>query len=277
MTFTSLLLQLTFLVLPLLTWAEPRNVTVDDWDPSVTWVGSWTQTLPGFGKPFNGTYRTAKDDPSAYAEFKFTGVAIYFISARWPYAVSTRLTLDPQSPDAKPLLLKLEDYNTTTIQENFGLAMVLASARDLEYKEHTVRVDVGPNEMYSVFDAFIYTTVDASDVAATSPSSSSSAPTFVALQEPVLLAPSELPSQSTPTPISATGKKPLNLATVFGPICGVVGFFLIGCAYFLYRFKRRADTRHSQDDIYSRDMKHEKESQTPSAIYEINLPSTNRC
>lgn len=73
MTFTSLLLQLTFLVLPLLTWAEPRNVTVDDWDPSVTWVGSWTQTLPGFGKPFNGTYRTAKDDPSAYAEFKFTG------------------------------------------------------------------------------------------------------------------------------------------------------------------------------------------------------------
>ncbi|KAJ3526766.1 hypothetical protein NMY22_g10038 [Coprinellus aureogranulatus] len=272
MTFTTLFIQLALLVLPLVAKAEPHNVTVDDWDPSVTWAGSWSQTLPGFGRPYNGTYKTAKGDPNAYAEFKFKGVAVYFVSARWPYTVSTQLTLDPQSPDAKPLLLKLEDYNTTTIHRDFGLAKVLASATNLEYKEHTVRVDVGPNETYSVFDAFIYTTLDASDVTATSPPPSSSVPAFTALPEPELLAPGELPSQSTPTPIAAASKKPLNLAVIFGPICGVVAVCLVACAYFVYRFKKRAGTKRPQEDIYSRDLDKEKGSPSPSAVYEIDLP-----
>lgn len=94
--------------------------------------------------------------------FVFVGTAVYFVSARWPYAVSTRLTLDPDSSDARPLLLKLEDYTTKTVDENFGLAMVLASATNLENKEHTVRVDVGTNETYAVFDAFLYVPFSAS-------------------------------------------------------------------------------------------------------------------
>lgn len=69
-----LALYATWLValLPLVR-SVPHNVTVDDTDPSVTWVGNWSRTLPGFGKAFNGTYATAKNDSNAYAEFKFTG------------------------------------------------------------------------------------------------------------------------------------------------------------------------------------------------------------
>lgn len=53
--------------------SKPYNVTVDDTDPSITWSGNWASPLPGFGITANGTYMTAKNDPSAWAEFKFTG------------------------------------------------------------------------------------------------------------------------------------------------------------------------------------------------------------
>ena len=83
------------------------------------------------------------------------GVAVYFAAPRWPYEASTRITLDPQSPDAQPLLLSLVDYSASSRGEDFGQAMVLAAATGLEYKEHTVRVDAGPNATYSIFDAFM--------------------------------------------------------------------------------------------------------------------------
>ena len=87
--------------------------------------------------------------------FAIAGVAVYFAAPRWPYEASTRITLDPETPGAKPLLLILEDYSESSKGEDFGQAMVLASATGLEYKEHTVRVDVGENATYSVFDAFM--------------------------------------------------------------------------------------------------------------------------
>ncbi|KAF6757512.1 hypothetical protein DFP72DRAFT_1065807 [Ephemerocybe angulata] len=193
--FFLLLVACLFFALPLSS-AGPSNVTIDDSNTSVTFSGNWAQTLPGYDKSFNGTYKTAKTDPSAYAEFKFTGTAVYFISPRWPFPVSTRLTLDPGSPDARPLVLSLEDYKTRTVDPNFSLAMVLAGATGLENKEHTVRVDGGDNATYALFDAFMeinntqlhlrYTTLDSSDASSAPTPTSSSAPAFTAYPTPFL-------------------------------------------------------------------------------------------
>ena len=100
--------------------------------------------------------------------------------------------------------------------------------------------------------SFRYTTLEPSDVAA---ASSSSAPAFMALQEPEIL--TQVPSGQS-TPVSAASKKPLNLALIFGPICAVVGLFLLACGYFLWRFKKRTGTKNPQDDLYSKDAEKEK-------------------
>lgn len=297
MLFAAFLTVCLVLALPS-TNAQAANVTVDDTDSSITWVGNWSQTPPGFGKPFNGTYRTAKDDPTAYAEFKFTGVAVYFVSSRWPYEASTRLTLNPGSPDAQPLLLRLEDYTTQTANKEFGLAMVLAGATGLENTEHTVRVDAGPNEIYAVFDAFIYTSdVDPNAPDSHAPQTPSSSGAFTSFPTPLSVPTDLLPgsnsnsnsvsgsgssgSGTTPTPISSSAKNsPPNLAIIFGPICGAVVLVTLVAAYFMWRFKRHAARGqsaasailgHRRADSSSPNME-EKEMQTPSsAVYALRL------
>jgi hypothetical protein len=149
-------------------WAL-RNVTLDDTDPSITWVGDWKIVPPGFSSPIGGTYRTTTD-PNAYAEFRFTGMsfeimrdsyantrtgpAVYFASPRFPAIASTALVLD--NMDDLPVVVNLEDYETKTTDEEFGKSVILASAVMLEPSEHVVKVKMGSGEGYGVFDAFMY-------------------------------------------------------------------------------------------------------------------------
>ncbi|TFK23749.1 hypothetical protein FA15DRAFT_744146 [Coprinopsis marcescibilis] len=184
-----------------------RNVTVDDSDASITWVGNWTRAPVGFGQPFGGTYMTTRE-PTAYAEFKFTGVGVYFISPRWPSLVTVRLTLDPSSPDSRPLPVNLEDYQTPSVSKEFGQALVLASATGLNNVEHTVRLNMGvtggdeaSSEIpYAVYDAFIYTIVEAGDSILTN-TPSSPAPAFTALPEAQIVS----DSSASPSPTSHPG------------------------------------------------------------------------
>ncbi|KAH6871188.1 hypothetical protein BKA70DRAFT_1356349, partial [Coprinopsis sp. MPI-PUGE-AT-0042] len=140
-------------------WAL-RNVTLDDTDPSITWVGTWTTVPPGFSSPVGGSYRTTTD-PEAYAEFKFTGIGIHFASPRFPAVASTALILD--NVKDSPVVVNLEDYETKTTDKEFGQSKILASAIMLERTEHTVRVTMGGKEGYGVFDAFIYTEIEDGD------------------------------------------------------------------------------------------------------------------
>ncbi|KAH6911272.1 hypothetical protein BKA70DRAFT_1099632, partial [Coprinopsis sp. MPI-PUGE-AT-0042] len=133
-------------------WAL-RNVTLDDTDPSITWVGNWTTVPPGFSSPVGGSYRTTTD-PEAYAEFKFTGTAIYFTSPRFPAVASTALILD--NMEDSPVVVNLEDYETKTTDEEFGQSQILASAVQLEPSPHVVKVKMGGTDGYGVFDAFMY-------------------------------------------------------------------------------------------------------------------------
>ncbi|KAF5339021.1 hypothetical protein D9611_008722 [Ephemerocybe angulata] len=267
-----LLVACLFFALPLSS-AGPSNVTIDDSNTSVTFSGNWAQTLPGYDKSFNGTYKTAKTDPSAYAEFKFAGTAVYFISPRWPFPVSTRLTLDPGSPDARPLVLSLEDYKTRTVDPNFSLAMVLAGATGLENKEHTVRVDGGDNATYALFDAFIYTTLDSSDAPSAPTPTSSSAPAFTAYPTPFPLPEALEAATPSPTPMEVSAaKKPLNLAVIFAPLCSVMAVVFILGGVYLYRYEQKvrspvaSEARASSPDV------EEKEIGLPTTpIYQLQL------
>ncbi|KAJ2928387.1 hypothetical protein H1R20_g8691, partial [Candolleomyces eurysporus] len=151
--------------------------------------------------------------------------------------------------------------------------MVLASATGLEYKEHTVRVDVGENATYSVFDAFIYTTLEPSDASSAPSPTSSSAAAFTAIPE-ALIEPLSVPTaSSTPAPVSAA-KKDVNLGVIFGPICAVVALVVAGSAYFLYCFKKRsrrsADFSKKTTDFTESDGKIEEGR--GSSTYEIKFP-----
>lgn len=174
-----------------------KNVTLEDTDESISWEGVWTRISPGFGNPEDGhnTYMSTRSRES-YAEFKFTGVAVYFVSPRWPYPATTRLTLDPSSPDAVPLVLNLEDTDTKTTEEEFGRRLVLASATGLANVEHVVRVDVGEDvdgdedSELAIFDGFIYTAVEEGEVPASS-NEMASLGRFEALPESHMTLPSE--------------------------------------------------------------------------------------
>ncbi|EAU93516.1 hypothetical protein CC1G_02746 [Coprinopsis cinerea okayama7 len=183
-----------------------RNITVDNKDSSIQWFGNWSEAGVGFGNHLGGSYQSTQDR-TAYAEFKFTGVAVYFVSARWPQAITTQITLDPALPNSRPLLLSLEDYETPTVDKDFNRAAILASATGLANTEHTVRVEMGSDESasYAIFDAFIYTILEESDIAlAPNPSTnnSSSTPAFSPVPSN-LITPLETAS-SSPTPIPTT-------------------------------------------------------------------------
>ena len=151
-----------------------HNVSIDDSDASVVYSGSWNAVLPNSGMAANGTYKVAMDDSQAYATVKFTGevsfvfcivfratyhafcvgVAIYYLSQKWPFHVTTNITLD----GGRAVLLDLQEYReiSTIPEEDYGQAMVIASATGLENREHTVRVSVGIGEQYAVINKLMY-------------------------------------------------------------------------------------------------------------------------
>lgn len=80
----------------------------------------------------------------------FVGVAVYYLSQKWPFHVTTDITLD----DGPAVLLDLQEYRkmSTIPEEDYGQAIVIASATGLENREHTVRISVGTGEQYAVMD-----------------------------------------------------------------------------------------------------------------------------
>ncbi|KXN84948.1 hypothetical protein AN958_11890 [Leucoagaricus sp. SymC.cos] len=132
-----------------------RNVTVDDNNPSIQYVGDWsrsTQTDLDYG----GTHMLTTN-ASSRALFNFTGVAVYFMSPLWPYAVSTALTLDSQPT----IVVDLTDHSTPntaggieTVRSN-----VVWSAQNLQNTTHSLRISVWRGQTFAVVDGITYTTL----------------------------------------------------------------------------------------------------------------------
>ncbi len=158
------------------------NVTIDDQSPLISYApaGSWarindssTATLDIDG----GHMLTS--DPAATAVLNFTGVsfsafsllgwayltclvgfgwfsgvAVYFYSARWPYNVSSAVALD----SGAAVLLDLTDHTRATTDGGPATvkAAVVGAAVGLTNTTHTLTVSVGAGQPFAVVDAIMY-------------------------------------------------------------------------------------------------------------------------
>lgn len=223
-----------------------HNVSIDDSDPSVVYSGSWNVVLPGYGMAENGTYKIAKNDSQAYATVKFHGVAVYYLSQKWPFPVTTDITLD----DGPALLLDLQEYREmgTIPEEEYGQAVVIASATGLKNREHTVRLSVGIGEHSAVVDTLVYTALNPSD----SYSAPSYPPTSFSQHAITITATTTATQPAVVHPSPTTGvsdsksTKTLRLSIGFGVAAAVLAFLTI---FIVWRYLRPLPTPHTQDKL----------------------------
>ncbi|KAJ7150514.1 hypothetical protein C8R43DRAFT_1191793 [Mycena crocata] len=226
--------MLLFFLLPLPVFLQVvnalLNVSIDDVNPMITYSGQWeASSTHKSGLDFGGSH-TLSSDSKAKATF---GVAVYYLSARWPYAVSTRLSLD----GGPTVLVNLTDPDTSPTPpggSQSALSSFAWSATNLANKSHTVVATIGN---FIIVDGFIFTVDNG-----TSPTSSSSSAS--------LHAPSTLSSPSSSATLSSSSAGAsmvpnrkngltIGLATVFA-LTVVIAAVLLGFAYYNRRRERRA-------------------------------------
>ncbi|KAK7052615.1 hypothetical protein R3P38DRAFT_1651879 [Favolaschia claudopus] len=208
------------------------NVTVDDVDTSmITYQGAWEASSTHVsGLDYGGSHTLSSDD-KANASFTFTGVAVYYLSPRWPYEVTSRLRID----DGAEVLVNLTDpiaSSTPNGGSESAMYSVLWSATNLANKTHTVWVTYGN---YAVVDGFIYTVNNGSSpTSSVVPSLSSSATT--------LSSPSTSPTQAASSADASTVPSnhkglTIGLATAL-PLAALVAAILLVFAFCMRRRKK---------------------------------------
>lgn len=144
-----------------------RNATVDDNDSSIRYSGTWQSTTTPIDLNVGGLHRLSVDR-KATAVFTFTGtllyqlshtansslsgVAIYMMAPKWPYAVGARVSLD-----SGPMFsVDLEDYEGKNVNqvETIGSAVVF-SRTGLSNTRHTLGISFPTDKDYLVVDAFV--------------------------------------------------------------------------------------------------------------------------
>ncbi|KAJ7191747.1 hypothetical protein GGX14DRAFT_380811 [Mycena pura] len=127
------------------------NISVDDVSPLITYTGQWEPSATHMSSLDFGGSHTLSSDPDARATFNFTGVAVYYLAPRWPYAVSTHLSLD----GGPPAFVNLTDpFSSTTPPGGSESApfSVAWFAADLANTSHTVVATMGN---YIIVDGFM--------------------------------------------------------------------------------------------------------------------------
>ncbi|KAJ7059166.1 hypothetical protein C8F01DRAFT_989837 [Mycena amicta] len=128
------------------------NITVDDTDTSViTYKGAWDpfashQSTLDFG----GSHAFSSDE-GASATLGFSGVAVYYLAPRWPYAVSSRISLD----GGEAVLVNLTDLRASPTPEGGSESAVWSVAwfaDGLTQEPHEVVVSIGN---YIIVDGFM--------------------------------------------------------------------------------------------------------------------------
>ncbi|KAG1743138.1 hypothetical protein EDB19DRAFT_589849 [Suillus lakei] len=137
--------------------AKYRNVTVDNTDPSIYYVGNWSQCTASKASSYGGTRNCTAQD-GANATFTFSGVAIYYIAPLFSgVQLTTALALDSESR----VLVNL------TMAEGLTPEWAVRWGKSgLNNGQHTL-VDYGPSSdttnpsgTWGEVDAFIYTVVE---------------------------------------------------------------------------------------------------------------------
>jgi len=149
------------------------NITVDDTDPSVSYVGSWEPSASHLSSLDIGGSHTLSEDPNGSATFTFTGmsalvlkvfnskieltpfvaagVAVYYLSPKWPYTVNSYVSLD--GGPAVLVDMTGPPANSPNGQETIASAP-LWGVTGLTNGVHRVVVTIGPSG-YAVVDGFM--------------------------------------------------------------------------------------------------------------------------
>ncbi|KIM38675.1 hypothetical protein M413DRAFT_447636 [Hebeloma cylindrosporum] len=196
-----------------------RNVTLDDQDLAIVYApaGAWSRSADN-SLDYGGAHMLTQN-PAATATFNFTGVAIYFLSPKWPYAVTTAVSLD-----SGPItLIDLVDHSRPNAGQGPETvqSQVVWSATGLTNTRHTLVISVGQGQPFGIVDGLIYT-----DMSPASSSTSSRAST-TATDRIVASATSSTDNSA------ALRKKKLSIAlgVVFGILALILIFVIIWFCY----------------------------------------------
>ncbi|KAJ7708119.1 hypothetical protein B0H17DRAFT_971690 [Mycena rosella] len=206
------------------------NVTIDDVSPMISYSGKWEPSATHMSGLDYGGSHTLSSDSEASATFIFTGVAVYYLSPRWPYAVSTRLSLD----GGAPILVNLTDSNSSPTLPGgpeSALSSVAWSATSLANKSHTLVATIGN---FIIVDGFIYT-VDNGSTPISSSSSATSSSTTSSLSSSATLSASSAGASTIPSNHSGLT---IGLATALA-LSVVVAAALFAFAYYQRRRHRK--------------------------------------
>ncbi|KAE9399923.1 hypothetical protein BT96DRAFT_857881 [Gymnopus androsaceus JB14] len=161
MTFYLLLSFLFLVVIFSSPVAALQNLTISWQNSSIVYQQNssvWSSAPSSLDYSQSHTYTTTK---GASASFQFTGVAIYYEAASWPYPVSVNISLDGDSGTFVDLRDYLSPQTPTT-----GSASVSASTHwyrtGLNNTSHTIVISIPDNATTAVVDALIYS-VDTGD------------------------------------------------------------------------------------------------------------------
>ncbi|KAJ7263095.1 hypothetical protein C8J57DRAFT_1719279 [Mycena rebaudengoi] len=203
--------------------AAMLNVTVDDTDSAISYTGEWERHSSGLN--YGGAHAVSAD-PDGSATFTFTGVAIYYLSPLWPYAVSTELALDGKLGVIVNLTDPVADTTADSGSES-AMYSVVWSATGLDNTTHKLIMSKPSTGKYIVTDGFIYTVNNGS-----SPSSSTPSQTFSATD-----------SHQTGGVVGATATKKSNTLTI--AIASAVGAAALIAAAVIafFMLRRRQKTR----------------------------------
>ncbi|KAJ3839200.1 hypothetical protein F5878DRAFT_135213 [Lentinula raphanica] len=138
-----------------------QNITVSHTSSSITYKPNSSAWFSSDSSLDYSQSHTTTDTKGASASFTFTGVAIYYAAASWPYAVSANISLN----GGAGTFVDLRDYNSA--QSNGGSASASATVHwyrtGLKNTSHNVVVSLANNATYAVLDTLIYTIDDGED------------------------------------------------------------------------------------------------------------------
>ncbi|KAF5341481.1 hypothetical protein D9758_013953 [Tetrapyrgos nigripes] len=223
--------SLSFLLLPS-SVLSARNITVDDTDNSIRYSGKWEST--GEDALNLGDSHHFTDSPNAFAEFNFSGNAVYLMFPLWPYQVGVQASVDDSSPSS----VNLKDPNTT--RKNGGPETVNSSvvwgSGELANGNHLLRVEFLPGMDFAALDAIVYTVPDIEITSADGTSSSTSSTTLSVSTS----APSPNPHTSNPH----SHEKLIIIGSAIGAFLGVL---LITSLFTIWLCRRRHWRRRKQE------------------------------
>ncbi|CAA7269826.1 unnamed protein product [Cyclocybe aegerita] len=136
------------------------NVTLDETSLLITYSPqrSWRRlddADPGGAILNYGGYHMVTEDPEAYANVTFTYVSFYFIASRYPYKVTTAVTIDGTTT-----VLDLQDHSVpvqtgNAVSASKGWDIIQAFPGTISAR-HTLTIGINPGDPYAVLDALMF-------------------------------------------------------------------------------------------------------------------------